>query len=72
MGSRIGHWLFFHNPKTGTDIFESVDYIPTAHSSRVIATVIDGKTKSEARKTLEQLYDKVTSVNNSIFCRNVN
>lgn len=72
MGRKIQHWMISHNPVTGTDTFDLVDFIPTLQSSRVLADELEGKNRAEAKKILSEVYDRVTVVNKSIFCRNVN
>jgi hypothetical protein len=63
------HWIVSEHK--GTVIYEQVDYVPQPHSSRTLADEIDGQPKSQALRTLETLYDHVSTVqgSNCIFCK---
>ncbi len=63
------HWIV--DDYKGTVIYEQVDYVPKPHSSHVLADEIDGMTKGRAIKTLETMYDTVSTNDrsNRIFCK---
>ncbi len=63
------HWIV-HEEHNGCIMYERVDYVPSPKSSRVLAEEIDGKTKAQAVKVLETMYDRVNMRDNSqcIFC----
>ena len=63
------HWLVSEHK--GTVIYEQVDYVPQPYSSRTLADEIDGQPKSQALRTLESMYDHVSTVpgSNCIFCK---
>ena len=63
------HWIV--SEYRDTVIYEQVDYIPLPHSSRTLADEIDGQPKSRAIRTLESMYDRVSTVpgSNRIFCK---
>ena len=63
------HWIVSEHK--GTVIYEQVDYVPQPHSSRTLADEIDGQPKSQALRTLECMYDRVSTVqgSNRIFCK---
>ena len=63
------HWIVSEH--RDTVIYERTDYVPQPHSSRVLADEIDGLNKSQAVRTLESMYDRVSSIegSNRIFCK---
>ena len=63
------HWIVSEH--RDTVIYEQVDYVPLPQSSRVLADEIDGMSKSRAMRTLETMFDYVSTVtgSNRIFCK---
>ena len=64
------HWIVYEGSPEGCTIYERVDYVPSPKSSRALAEEIDGKTKAQAVKVLETMFDRVKTRDNSqcIFC----
>ncbi len=63
------HWIVSQH--RDTVIYEQVDYVPLPQSSRTLADEIDGMSRSRAVRTLETMFDQVSTVNgsNRIFCK---
>ena len=63
------HWIV--SEYRGVVTYEQVNYVPQPHSSRILADEIDGMPKSRAVRTLETMYDSVSTIDRSnlIFCK---